>query len=186
MPALMTQSEYARHRGCTDAAVLKAIRSERITTVQKDGKTLIDPDVADIQWARNTRPRSAPPSVRVLEAPSAPAAALSSDDRTPIEAELYDIQAARAKREHHEANIAAMKEARQAGDLVEAKAVARATTEIGSAFAEAAQQLIQLAKELAAESDPVKVRTLLEERINAALTDAADRLGELAAGRGAR
>ena len=47
---LMSQRAYARHRGVTLAAVQKAIKSARISTI--DGK--IDPAVADIQWARNT------------------------------------------------------------------------------------------------------------------------------------
>ncbi|MDD2926374.1 elements of external origin [Rhodoferax sp.] len=42
---------YARHRGVTDTAVHKAIRSGRINALS-DGT--IDPDEADGQWARNT------------------------------------------------------------------------------------------------------------------------------------
>ena len=42
---------YARHRGVTDTAVHKAIRSGRIEALA-DGT--IDPDQADTQWARNT------------------------------------------------------------------------------------------------------------------------------------
>lgn len=42
---------YARHRGVTDTAVHKAIRSGRINALA-DGT--IDPDQADAQWARNT------------------------------------------------------------------------------------------------------------------------------------
>ena len=42
---------YARHRGVTDTAVHKAIRSGRINALA-DGT--IDPDQADTQWARNT------------------------------------------------------------------------------------------------------------------------------------
>ncbi len=42
---------YARHRGVTDTAVHKAIRSGRIEALP-DGT--IDPDQADAQWERNT------------------------------------------------------------------------------------------------------------------------------------
>jgi hypothetical protein len=42
---------YARHRGVTDTAVHKAIRSGRINALA-DGT--IDPDQADAQWVRNT------------------------------------------------------------------------------------------------------------------------------------
>lgn len=50
---LMSKAAYARHRGCDEKAVRKAIAEGRISTI--DGK--IDPEVADIQWAKNTRAR---------------------------------------------------------------------------------------------------------------------------------
>ena len=47
---------YARHRGVTDTAVRKAIQAGRITP-EADGT--IEPDKADLDWARNTEsPRS--------------------------------------------------------------------------------------------------------------------------------
>lgn len=51
---LMSKAAYARHRGCDEKAVRKAIAEGRISTI--DGK--IDPEVADIQWAKNTRARA--------------------------------------------------------------------------------------------------------------------------------
>ena len=58
---------YARHRGVTDTAVHKAIRSGRIATLA-DGT--IDPDRADTDWARNTDAprngtRQAPPRAKL-------------------------------------------------------------------------------------------------------------------------
>jgi len=50
---LLSKSAYARHRGCDEKAVRKAINEGRISLI--NGK--IDPDVADIQWAKNTRAR---------------------------------------------------------------------------------------------------------------------------------
>ena len=51
---LMSKAAYARHRGCDEKAVRKAIAEGRISLI--DGK--IDPEVADIQWAKNTRARA--------------------------------------------------------------------------------------------------------------------------------
>ena len=51
---LITKAAYARHRGCDEKAVRKAIAAGRISTING----LIDKDVADIQWARNTRARA--------------------------------------------------------------------------------------------------------------------------------
>lgn len=55
---LITVSEYARRRGCDEKAVRKAILAGRITPIERDGRRLIDPRVADIQWAENTRARA--------------------------------------------------------------------------------------------------------------------------------
>lgn len=187
MTRLVSKADYARHRGCHPSAVSHALRSGRITAVEHDGRELIDVETADREWAANTDPSKVPLSGRTAPLASPPPPAPPHDHHPDgTETPVHDIQAARAKREHHEANLAAMREAREAGSLVSAESVARAAADIDAAFAEAAQQLIQLAKELAAESDPVKVRQMIEARVNAALTDAADRLAELAAGRASR
>lgn len=56
---LLTVAAYARHRGCDEKAVRKAIAENRITAISSaDGKRRIDPAVADIQWAQNTRARA--------------------------------------------------------------------------------------------------------------------------------
>lgn len=56
---LLTIAEYARHRGCDEKAVRKAIKENRITAIPDErGRNRIDPAVADIQWAQNTRARA--------------------------------------------------------------------------------------------------------------------------------
>lgn len=56
---LMGLREYARHRGCAVSAVAKAISERRISVILDDkGRKCIDPEVADIQWAKNTRARA--------------------------------------------------------------------------------------------------------------------------------
>lgn len=58
MPVTMlTIAEYARHRGCNEKAVRKALAEGRITRISQD-KRCLDPAVADIQWAANTRARA--------------------------------------------------------------------------------------------------------------------------------
>lgn len=51
----MTQAAYARHRGVSGVAVNKAVREKRISLLP-NGK--IDAQVADVQWARNSRVRA--------------------------------------------------------------------------------------------------------------------------------
>lgn len=55
---LISVSAYARRRGCDEKAVRKAIAEQRISAqAAPNGRKLIDPEVADIQWAKNTRAR---------------------------------------------------------------------------------------------------------------------------------
>lgn len=49
----LSQRAYARHRGVSETAVRKALKSERITK-NKNGK--IDPELADKEWGVNTDP----------------------------------------------------------------------------------------------------------------------------------
>ena len=60
--------EYARRRGVSHVAVMKAIRAGRLTP-EPDGT--LDPAKADAQWDENTDPaqRPEPPAARADEAP---------------------------------------------------------------------------------------------------------------------
>ena len=167
---LMTQSEYAKHRGVSHVAVYKAIKAGRISTI--DGK--IDPAVADIQWERNTRARM--PSNPGEPAPGpavpgggggvlpAPVPAAESEGRS------GDYWDARNRREEAEASIAEMKEQEMRGLLIRADAVRSA---LAAKIAGARDALLQipprLAPVLAAESDPDRVLELLEGELRQAM-----------------
>jgi phage terminase Nu1 subunit (DNA packaging protein) len=91
-------------------------------------------------------------------------------DPTPL---AYDIAEARARREHHEANIAAMKEAQLAGSLVEAKRVDQAAMLLGRLTRDALLGLpVRLAPELAQQDIPT-VERLLTQALRATLADVA-------------
>ena len=57
----MTLTDYARRRGCSTAAVSKAVATGRLTSsVGRDAQgrpTILDPDAADREWDANTRAR---------------------------------------------------------------------------------------------------------------------------------
>lgn len=58
-PKLMGVREYARHRGCTHPAVIKAIDAGRLSSSLRTGargRTLIDQAVADMEWKLTTDP----------------------------------------------------------------------------------------------------------------------------------
>lgn len=172
---LMTQAEYAQHRGVSRTSVFKAIAANRISTILQDGRKMIDPTVADIQWEANTR---------VVLRPGDQTAPKPTPAGTPPAAKvaLFDLADARAKREHHEAAMAEMRARQMASTLVERALVVQGATDASSAFAQSISRLGGLADELAVETDPDCIRRLLDTRLRQALDELADRLEEMAGG----
>lgn len=98
----VTQAELARHLNVSRAAVNKAVKAGRITSGE-DG--LFDPEQAGEDWKNNTR--------------SAAVAAKRSADRPKRQPGGQPKYAsARARKEHHLANMAAIKEQEMLGRLV--------------------------------------------------------------------
>lgn len=133
---LMSKAAYARHRGCDEKAVRKAIAEGRISLI--DGK--IDPEVADIQWAKNTRARA--DSKRTAGAAATDAGSplidgemgSSSPDSasgTPASPGYADY---RAMREKADAEMAVRANLKDAGLLVERAHVQRGTFDVVRAF----------------------------------------------------
>lgn len=162
---LMTQAEYAVHRGVSAVAVHKAVKAGRISLIE--GK--IDPAVADIQWAHNTRPRAdrkltAAPAAEVPPvAPVIVANPVSSDEGD-------DYWVSRAKRERAEAAIAEMKRAELEGKLIRTDVIRQAWARKISAARDALLQIPhRMAPVLAAEADMERIGQLLDEELRQAL-----------------
>ena len=125
--ARMTQAQYARHRGVSRPAVLKAIRSGRIRLGQ-DGK--IDPVEADASWRRNTDPSK--PSNSVSGNPRGAAARLhrplaKGRHTTPEDSSAgpnYNLS--RAVREAYLAKLVRLEYERKSGNLRDAAEVRKA------------------------------------------------------------
>lgn len=99
---------------------------------------------------------------------------LDTEAAPPDKSVAYDIAEARARREHHEANLAAMREAQLAGTLVEAAKVEAAAMRLGRMTRDALLGLpVRIAPELAAESDILAVERLLTDHLRAVLEDVA-------------
>jgi phage terminase Nu1 subunit (DNA packaging protein) len=91
-----------------------------------------------------------------------------------VAAVTYDIAEARAKREHHEANIAAMREAQLAGALVERDRVESVLTAVAAQVRANFERLPdKLAELVAAETDPHRCHALLTAEIDLVLEDLA-------------
>lgn len=117
---LLTQAEYATHRGCSAVAVHKAVKAGRISTIE--GK--IDPAVADVQWKANTRARI---SARARADGSAGAPGGAAAPGEPTNNQYLEN---RARREAAEASIAEMKEAELRGKYLVKADVAAVVFEI--------------------------------------------------------
>jgi hypothetical protein len=168
---LITQAEYARRRGVSRAAITKAIKSGRITPI--DGR--IDPDVADIQWARNTSTARAP-----VAGPAPAAAAASIAPRASVrvtrlndgdEDEPATLLESRARREAALAELAELELSEKRGELVSAAAIERAmATKIMSVRESLDTLADRITPLLAAETDPDKVYKLLRGEIRQVLS----------------
>ena len=169
---LMTQAQYADHRKVSRAAVSHAVTKGRISLI--DGK--IDPVVADIQWAQNTRARAPSSPASEAGAPGARSDAAGSAGKVSTGSSSSDDGDAdgywqsRGRREAAEAELAELKLAEQRGNLIQVKAV---ESVLSNALAGMREHLLQvssrLAPLLANESDGFKVQALLDTEINQAL-----------------
>ena len=155
---LMTQAEYARHRGCSKVAVGKAIKAGRISLV--NGK--IDPVVAGIQWEKNSRARASAQTSAQLPLDAAPA----TDEPTKAD----DYMTNRNRREAAEAERAELSLAEEKGQLIRVDAVKAAVASVFSATRDALLQIpARLGPQLAAESSASVAQAMLDAEIRQAL-----------------
>jgi len=159
---LITQAEYARRRGCSEAAVSNAIKAGRISLI--DGK--IDPTAADAQWAKNSRVRAGSGKA------AAPVQAAAGDDADAGQKQpgTPNYLSSRSRREAAEAELAEIELAEKSGMVIQVKAVEAVWAQAMGATREHLLQIrARLAPLLASETDPFKVEQLLEEEHSRAL-----------------
>jgi hypothetical protein len=186
--ALLSQADYAKRRGCTEAAVNTA-RKQRIKAAEviRDGKVWIDAEKADALWAQNTRRRRSDAKPPVERAP-AQAAQPTEEGRPPTDEELKafimglpedqiptDVNESVRRKEHYSAErqrVAALKERGEVGSLQDMEA---ALFERGRAVRDALLGLAdRLAPMLAATTDARECHRLLSEEHRIALRGLAD------------
>lgn len=160
-PNLLTQAEYARSRkdrglpGGSREAVRKAVEEKRISVFGPD--KLVDRELADSQWERNTRARqsphaNAPASAGLdlgLAAVGQGSGSAGAADRPPAAAPVdTGYTEARARRERAEAEEAEMRTAKIRGTMVLREDVDRAMFEI---MREVRDRLTSCARRIASE-----------------------------------
>ncbi len=153
---LVTQAEYARHRGVGSGAVSKAVKSGRITLI--DG--LIDPEVADIQWKKNTD-----------QAQAARAHGNKRDGGDQGGSAAADYMEWKGKREKAEALRAMQNQEREAGNLYYKDEIDRGARTVGRQLRD---QLLavpsRVAAELATLTDAGQIERHLRTELRAVLT----------------
>ena len=187
---LISQADYAKHRGVSEAAVSKAIKDKRITLTE--GK--IDPVAADAQWARNSRVRAGSgrpghsgQGARGQGAGGQGARTSGASGQDPgvsgqsigggalgVGGVLADGDGSaapgsdnywnsRSRREAAEAELAEIALAEKNGQVIQVKAVQTVWSQaLGSAREHLLQVRARLAPLLANESDPFKIEQMLD------------------------
>lgn len=174
----MTVSDYARHRGCDEKAVRKAIAEGRITAIGEGRERRIDSEVADIQWAKNTRARadsSRPP----VTPPPAPAGVVQPVGAGADAAPGAGYSDHRARREKAEADMAELEAQRQAGALVRREAGERAVMELFRVLRDACLNANNTtALKVLGVSDLREIKLALDDGYREAFADAERRIRE--------
>jgi hypothetical protein len=171
----LSLSAYAKRRGVSHVAVSKAIAAGRLTaSVVRDDRgapKIADPELADREWAANTRPRIDHPAAADLAGePPAPAPRVARPPAGAPRPDVPDYNESRARRESALADMAEIEVAERRGDLVsvdEARAdvVSRFTvvrTRLLGVPSRVAQRLPHLAGEVVPIIDEL-LREALEE-----------------------
>lgn len=179
MLELISPAEYSRRRGVSKEAVSKAIEKGRITTILgENGRKLIDPEVADIQWAKNTDPlqsqrANAPKGDR---GPGVGGGSGSGGGIGEGGDSGSDYWAARTLREQSEAAMADMKRRQMEGDLVERRRVEEASMRIGRMLRDA---VLGVPTKLAPEVSHLTDSWEIEQRLSAALRQVLDDVAKM-------
>ncbi len=170
--SLISLRAYARHRGVSLAAVQKAIAANRISTIpDSKGRNKIDATVADIQWAKNTRPdQQERGSLKDFEKTQADLASMQDDgdDAAPGATNLLSTE--KAETEGVRRQLLELQLQQKLGALVRVDDIERAMTSKLKAANEALNSLAdRLAPVLAAETDVDQVDKILRTEIRRAM-----------------
>ncbi|MDD3030621.1 MAG: hypothetical protein PHS57_10180 [Alphaproteobacteria bacterium] len=151
----MNISAYARHRGVSHVAVLKAIKAGRIV---KEADGTIDPVKADAAWDKNTNP-----------------AQQRSDGDPPQTINGPSYAQSRAIREAYNARLAKLEYEEKSGSLVRTDSVKVAWFNVLRVLRDRVLSAPdRLAPIVAVETDPKRVRELMDAELRQILNDVAD------------
>lgn len=177
----LTVTQYAAWRGVSPQAVRKALATKRITGVLDAGKVRIDPEVADIQWAKNTDPKQseranagkpAAPGGTVAAGIEAPGPRRPGKDSGEEPGNAY--WDSRARREAAEAEKAEIELAKLRGSVADREGMHRAAMALGRMLRDSMLGIPpKVAPEYAGMTDPFEIERHLDVAIRRVLDDVA-------------
>lgn len=177
---MLTRSEYARHRknkglpGGSAPAVTYACQQGRITHAEG----MIDPEVADREWAANTSPSLSRHGVKAGNA-RAEKAAQDVRGETP-RPDAHDANKSRAAKDYYDAELARLRFEEKEGKLIPATVVSKVLYEAGRIIRVGHDDIVsQLAPDLASTTDISKVEAVLKRALDALDNMLADRIASL-------
>ena len=165
MSGLLTQADYARHRGCTPPTVFRAIKSGRISTI--NGK--IDPVTADREWDANTdHQKRENAQARIMQGKE-DAALIAGEEPTQSNGDTY--LAWKTRRERAEALRSELAYAQSAGELYEKADADRAAKTMARLLRDRLFGIpVRVSAELAGLTDPAAIEALLHRELRTALS----------------
>ncbi len=170
---LMSLAAYAKRRGVSSVAVSKAVSTGRLTqSVVRDERgapKIGDPELADREWEENTRPRVDKPPTSLATSTDA----LNVPDYLVSRARR---EAAAARREETQADLAQLDLAQRRGELV---SVADIRAEVEARYARVRTRVLGVPSGVAQRLPHVtdEIVTVLEDEIREALEELANHLG---------
>lgn len=162
---LISFSEFAEIKGCSRGAVTAAVKTDRIgaAVVIENGRKLLDRDLALELWDKNTKPTH---NAKVNVPPGAQAATKDEEE----EVVIPDLNESRAAREFYMAELARLQVEEQKDQLVHIDKVKRDAFAAARTVRESLLTLAdRLAHQVASETDPIKIRKMLEDEHRIAL-----------------
>ncbi len=161
---------YARHRGVSHVAVLKAIKSGRIN---KEADGTIDPAKADAAWKRNTNVAQQRKESKAVETITESVASTGGPN----------FAQSRAIREAYNARLTKLTFEEKSGSLVKVDTVKVTWFNILRVLRDRALSLPdRLSPPLASETDQKKIRDMLDQELRQILNDASDAIAMISDG----
>jgi hypothetical protein len=165
-------ADYAQMRGCSRAAVTKAVQRGQITLV----RGLVDVNQADEQWPRTERRRPSRP--RQPKPPPAQTSAPAGTGAAPTTDRSYWDR--RAETEKHRALLTELELKERLGDLVDRKTVEQSQTEAYRVVRERLETISdRVSAALVGKTEP-EIRAVVDSEVGAVLDELDAKLCSLA------